>query len=455
MEKLKVMRRFNLIKFYLSLGVFGLLGREVIAQDTLRLDFRQAVSLALQSNVAYQSQLNSMEVLEKEKQVAKLSHLPTVGFNTTFAQQSGQQFQQIEGEIVVTNVTNEIVSSGFTMSMPLFNSGRRILDTQSAKLAYDAGEKGLDRAGQQVVFDVARRYLQVLLDQELLRIVTENLDNQKEQLHQIQGFVDAGLRTLSDQYNQQAEVARLESVFIDAQVQLENDLWDLSEYLQLEPGVTPQLVAVDPSARENSLQGLDMAELYEIAASNRADKVQQELLVNSTKKDLKAIKAMYFPRISAFYNYSTFFTSLDNRSLQDQLLRIYPQNNLGINLTIPIFNNFQNRLEVSRGRVAYKNQELAKAAVDRKVYQEVRLAYQNYQAAVRKEGNTEIQVKAAKEAQLAVSERFRLGLSNFVDLAAANQQLVAAQADQAQSIYTLFFQEVLMKHAIGTLEVIE
>jgi outer membrane protein TolC len=455
MEKLKVMRRFNLIKFYLSLGVFGLLGREVIAQDTLRLDFRQAVSLALQSNVAYQSQLNFMEVLEKEKQVAKLSHLPTVGFNTTFAQQSGQQFQQIEGEIVVTNVTNEIVSSGFAMSMPLFNSGRRILDTQSAKLAYDAGEKGLDRAGQQVVFDVARRYLQVLLDQELLRIVTENLDNQKEQLHQIQGFVDAGLRTLSDQYNQQAEVARLESVFIDAQVQLENDLWDLSEYLQLEPGVTPELVAVDPSARENSLQGLDMAELYEIAASNRADKVQQELLVNSTKKDLKAIKAMYFPRISAFYNYSTFFTSLDNRSLQDQLLRIYPQNNLGLNLTIPIFNNFQNRLEVSRGRVAYKNQELAKAAVDRKVYQDVRLAYQNYQAAVRKEANTGIQVKAAKEAQLAVSERFRLGLSNFVDLAAANQQLVAAQADQAQSLYTLFFQEVLMKHAIGTLEVFE
>jgi outer membrane protein TolC len=62
---------------------------------------------------------------------------------------------------------------------------------------------------------------------------------------------------------------------------------------------------------------------------------------------------------------------------------------------------------------------------------------------------------AAKEAQLAISERFRLGLSNFVDLATANQQLVAAQADQAQSTYTLFFQEVLMKHALGTLEVME
>ena len=336
------MKQLNKIKIYLGIGIAILLSGEIKAQDTLRIDFREAVDLALQANVAYQSQLNSMEVLEKEKQVAKLSHLPAIGFNTSFARQSGQQFQQIEGEIVVTNVTNQIVSSGLNLNMPIFNSGRRILDTQSAKLAYDAGEKGLDRAAQQVVFDVARRYLQVLLDQELLRIATQNLNNQKEQFRQIEGFVEAGLRTLSDQYNQQSEVARLESVLVDAQVQLENDLWDLSEYLQLKVGVTAELAPVDPLARENSLQGLDMAELYEIAVTNRADMAQQELLVSSRGKDLKAIKAMYFPRISAFYNYNTFYTSLDDRTLQDQLLKIYPQNNLGLNLSIPIFNNFQN-----------------------------------------------------------------------------------------------------------------
>jgi len=86
----------------------------------------------------------------------------------------------------------------------------------------------------------------------------------------------------------------------------------------------------------------------------------------------------------------------------------------------------------------------------------VRLAHQNYQAAVRKEANTGVQVMAATEASALPSQNdLDWGLSNFVDLATANQQLVAAQADQAQSVYTLFFQEVLMKHALGTLEVIE
>jgi len=420
-------------------------------QDTLKMDFSTAVNLALEANLDYQIQSNQQEVLKKEKQTALASHFPSVNVGTTFSRQSGQQFQQIEGEIVVTNVTNEIISGGLNLEMPLFNSGRRIFDTQSSKLAWEAGEMGLERAAQQVVFDVARRYLQVLLDKELLRIANENLENQKVLLEQITGFTEAGLRTLADQYNQQSEVARVESTVVDAEIQYENDLWDLSEYLQLEPGIIPDIIEVDPAVNSMSYEGMSTAELYDIALGNRVDIKQQELLTNSAEKSLKANKAMYYPRLNAFYNYSTFFTSLDGRSIQEQLLTIYPQNNLGMRLSIPIFNNLNNRLNVTRSRVQLKNQELRKEALDRSIYQDVRLANQNYQAAIRKEKNTRVQVVAAEEAQTAVSERFRLGLSNFVDLSTANQQLVAAKGDAAQAIYTLFFQEVIMRHALGTL----
>ncbi|REG82512.1 TolC family protein [Algoriphagus antarcticus] len=449
------MKRLFMYKKYVILLIAVLIAGKIQAQDTVKINFRQAVDLALSTNVDYQIQSNNLEVLKLQKQSAFLSHLPNANINSSFSQQTGQQFQQIEGEIVVTNVTNEVVNAGLSMNMPIFNSGRRILDTQSSKLAYEAGEKGLDRASQQVMFDVSRRYLQVLLDEELVRISKENLENQKEQLRQIEGFLDAGLRTISDKYNQQSEVARLESVLVDAELQFQNDLWDLSEYLQLEAGVMPVLESVDPRSDELRFEGMSMTELYEMAQANRADGKQQELLQTSFKKDMQAIKAMYYPRIGAFYNYNTFFTSLDDRNLQDQLFDVYPQNTLGLSLSIPIFNNFQNRLEVGRSRVAYKNQILQKESVDRKIYQDVKLAHLNYMAAVKKEGNTGIQVMAAVEAQKAISERFRLGISNFVDLATANQQLVNAQADQAQAVYTLFFQEVLMQHALGTLEVLD
>lgn len=447
------MKLLPMYKLVLLAGIVLISASQVVAQDTLKLTFSEAVDIALSKNLDFQTQSNQMEVLKRQKQAAFASHFPSANIGTTFQQQSGQQYQQVEGEIVVTNVTNEIVSAGLNMNLPLFNSGRRILDTQSARLAYMAGEKGLERAAQQVIFDVSRRYLQVLLDSELLRISLENLENQKKQLEQITGFVDAGLRTVSDQYNQESEVARLESVAITAEVQLENDLWDLSEYLQLEPTVIPELEAVDPTATVVSFEGLSVPELYELAKENRSDLEQQSMLVESTKKSVKAMKAMYYPRLNAFYNYNTFFTSLDDRNLREQLLKVYPQNTIGINLSIPIFNNFQTRLDVGRRNLAYKNQIIQKQSIDRRVFQEVKLAYQNYRAAVSKEENTQVQVLAAEEALNAVRERFRLGLSNFVDLSTANQQLVAAQADQAQALFTLYFQEVQMKHALGTLDV--
>lgn len=440
---------------FASIALFGalLIGSKAHAQDTIPLNFDMAVDLALTKNLEYRIQENNMAILQREKQVAFLSHLPSVGVSTNFSRQSGQQFQQIEGEIVVTNVTNDILGGNLSVNMPLFNSGRRILDTQSANLALEAGEKGLNRAKQQVVFDVSRRYLQVLLDQELLRIADENLENQKQQLMQIEGFVDAGLRTVSDLYNQQSEVARLESVKVDAEIQLENDLWLLTEYLQLAPEVVPQIEEVEPIRESSSFEGLELSQLYDLAKANRQDLSQQTLLASSFKKDMQAIKAMYFPRFNAFYNYNTFFTSLDERSLQEQFLRIYPQNTLGVGLVIPIFNNFQSRLDVSRSKVAYENQLLQKESIDRKVFQEVKLSYQNYLAAVRKEKNAQVQVLAAEEAFNAVSERFRLGLSSFVDISTANQNKVRAQSDLAQAMYTLYFQEVLMNFALGTLEI--
>jgi outer membrane protein len=434
------------------LGAFFFFGK-IQAQDTIPLNFEMAVDLALHKNLEFKIQENNMDILYKERQVAMLSHLPSMGVNSNFLRQTGQQFQQIEGEIVVTNVSNDIMTGNLSVNMPIFNSGRRLLDTQSANLALEAGEKGLYRAKQQVVFEVSRRYLQVLLDQELVRIATENLENQKQQLLQIEGFVDAGLRTISDLYNQQSEVARLESLKVDAEIQFENDLWLLTEYLQLAPGVVPSIEPVEPVREIGSLEGMDMAQLYDLAKSNRQDLGQQTLLANSFKKDMQAIKAMYFPRIAAFYNYNTFSTSLDSRSLREQFLRVYPQNTLGVGLTIPIFANFQSRLDVSRSRAAYENQMLRKEAIDRKVYQEVRLAFQNYQAALRKEKNSQVQVLAAEEAFKAISERFRLGLSSFVDISTANQTMVRAQVDQAQAIYTLYFQEVLIKFALGTLEI--
>lgn len=437
-----------LLIFTVGLGILS-------AQDSIPLTFEEAVDIGLKQNVGYQSLKYQQELLRVERISAKLNHLPNLNVNNSFYRQIGQQFQQVEGQLIVTNQINNIISSGLQARMPLFNGGGRTNQTQAAVYYEEAGKNALARTTEEVIFDIAQQYLQVLLDEELYKIALENLENQKKQLEQIKGFVQAGLRTLSDHYNQQSEVARLETVALDAKIQWETDLWALAETLQLESTVVPDLAPVFLGTQESSHLESPLDELYAIGMSHRKDYKQQELLEAANQKMINVQRSVMFPQINAFFNYNTFFTSLDERVISEQLFMVYPQRTIGISLNIPIFNNYNNKVNVARSRLDYQNQLLEKKALERRIPQEIKLAYENYKAAIKRQEATQVQLNAAEEAQNAISERFRLGVSNFVDLAQANQQLVTAQSDHVQAFYTLYFQEIILKFALGLLEIQE
>ena len=422
------------------------------AQDTLLLTFEEAVEIGLQRNQTYQIRQNEQDLLKMEKKAATAAFFPRVNINNSFSQQSGQQSQLVEGEYIFTTISNQRISSGLSAELPIYSGGRISHRRQAAGLLEEAGQYNLERGSQEVVFQVAQQFLQVLLDEELYRLALQNLENQKEQLRQIEGFVEVGLNTLSDQYNQQSEVARLETVALNAQIQLETDLWQMAELLQLEPGVLPQLSPVNITAPQQSdFLALGPEALYELAFENRKDYKAQQLSELAGRKLLSASRAGFFPQVGAFFNYSSFYTSLDQRAFSDQFLNIYPQMSVGVGLSIPIFNNFNNKLNVARSTLDLKNRQLELQAVERSLHQETKLAYENYHGAIRRQASTQIQLDAAAEAQLAIHEKFKLGLANFVDLAQANQQLATAQSDHAQATYTLYFQEILMKYTLGLL----
>ncbi|MDO9554106.1 TolC family protein [Rhodonellum sp.] len=433
--------------------IFGLFVGEIKAQDTLRLTFQEAVEIGLRQNLNYRTLNNQQEVLKIENQAARMGHLPRLNASNSFFRQSGQQYQQVEDQLIVTNLTNNSISSSVNMTMPVFNGGRRINMTRATGFFKEAGENEMERAAQEMMFTVSQQYLQVLLDEELYRIAQENLANQKKLLEQIDGFVEAGLRTLSDQYNQQSEVARLETVALNAKIQWETDAWTLAETLQLDSNTIPKLEGISLTPSRSEYLSMPLEELYDLSIGQRKDFKQQQLLEAGNKKMLTVARSVYYPQINAFFNYNTFYTSFDDRRINEQLFQIYPQRTLGLSLTIPIFNNFENRLSVTRSKVEYQNQQLEKSALERRISQEVKLAYENYKASIKREEATKLQLTAAEEAQVAISERFRLGVSNFVDLSQANQQLVTGQSDYAQSLYTLYFQEIILKYALGVLEV--
>lgn len=429
-----------------------LLGNTLKAQDTLQLNFGEAVQLALENNVQYNTKLNNQETQEVIRKQAFYNNFPTVGVGLNSRRVTGQQTQQVDDGFVVDNFTNYSNSASVDASMPIFNMFRRINTYKAEKFREEAGVMDLVRSEQEVVFQVANQYLQVLLSQELLKIAEENLENQQELFRQIEGYVEVGLSTLSDQYNQQSEVARLEAVRYDAEIQLMNDVLVLAETLQLKEGEVPNIQPIQQSLSKVSYGDRRLDQLVDMAMSQHPGIKREELLQSAFGREAKAAKAGFYPSLNAYYGYSSFSTSIVDRTFKDQFFEFNPSSVIGLSLNIPIFSNFNNKASYTRGKMALKNQQIAQEALKKKVYQQVRLAHANYQAALKKTETTKVQLQAAEEAATVIGERYRLGLNNFVDLATANRQLVQAQSDMAQAKYTQYFQDILLMYAVGVLE---
>ncbi|MFM7486481.1 MAG: TolC family protein, partial [Cytophagales bacterium] len=91
--------------------------------------------------------------------------------------------------------------------------------------------------------------------------------------------------------------------------------------------------------------------------------------------------------------------------------------------------------------------------VEVQVKADVLRAHQNFKLVKLTYSVSQAQLNAAENAFSLETERYNLGVTNFVDFINANRMFVQAQTDKAQAEYRLLFQKVLLDYAVGTLKV--
>jgi outer membrane protein len=96
---------------------------------------------------------------------------------------------------------------------------------------------------------------------------------------------------------------------------------------------------------------------------------------------------------------------------------------------------------------------LTRKNIEYQIRNDVVRASRNYDGAKKAYVVTVDQLKAAEMAFGLETERYNLGVTNFVDFINANRVFVQAQTDKAQAEYRLLFQKVLLDYAVGTLKV--
>jgi outer membrane protein len=426
----------------------------VFSQESVQtLTFEEAVKIGLKNNVNLNTQKNNLFVNESRKLQSYAGYLPNISAQAFAQRTDGLQIDPTTG--AANNISSDVIQGSVNASYTLFNGFNRLNTLKQNNSQFIAQTYLVKRANQDVIFNVASQYLQVLLDQELLRIAEENTQAQKVILEQIKALVSLGTRAQADEFNQDAIVKNLEVTALRAKATLENDRALLAQIIQLDPQVPYQLQYPNLNLELADYSNLSMDSLFTVAAKNRPDLIQQKYQVDALQRSMKASSSGYIPTIIFFAGYgSTYFVRSDlqqSESFQSQFFDLNPQLNYGINLRIPIFDQFLTRTNRSIAKINYENSRLTEDDLFKSVKIDVQRAYNNYKNAIESYQASLAQYEAGELAIRTQRESYELGVSSQIELAQANQTFTQALASRAQAEVTLVFQQVLLEYALGTL----
>lgn len=422
-------------------------------QVPAQLSYKEALKIAIKNNVTLNQEKNNLEVSEgvRANRIAQLA--PTINASLSAIRIHGNFFNSNAGEI--TNGITDQVGGSIDASMTLFNSFNRMYLIRQSSDLLKAQTSLVKRTEQQVISDVSSQYLQVLLDQELMKIAERNIELLKAQLDQIKGQVELGAKAEVDGITQDALVKGAELVFLRARVTLRNDKALLSQTMLIDAAT--DFALEDPQWDANFMASLDqnLDQLYATAKVNREDYKQSLYNESAALSFVRASRGAYYPSLVAIAWYGSAYNKLrgtEVASFRDQFYDDNTKFQYGLQLNIPIFNNLNNRLTMQRQRVAYRNAQLNKSNIENTVKIDVQRAYLNFQDAIAAYQAAEVQVKAAEMSHNLEKERYDLGITDLVQYTTANQNYVKAQGDFAQAKFTISFQKILLDFAVGTLK---
>src|SRR5918992_2455922 len=410
--------------------------------------FDDAVGIALKQNITVRQAENTTELGAAAVRQQQLQFLPDLRLSVSGSGDLGRNFSQTEGAIV--DQTTGSMSTGISSSVTLFNGGQNVANLRAARLGEQASTEDLQRTRQTVVFTVAANYLELVAQQEQLRVQQENLEALQAQEEQIKRFVDVGSRPISDLYQQQASVAAARVSVVETQRALELAKVDLIQTLQLDPAGTYEFVAPPLSAvattREYSLDSL-VARAY----SQRSDIDADEARVAAAEQDVKAAQATRWPAVSLSLGYNTAYSSASDLSVADQLNQ-RRGGSIGIGVSIPLFDRGSSDLATQRAQIQADNARLTLQQQRQEVAVEVRRAYLDHRAAQERLAAAQAQRRAADQALVATRERYRVGAATLVELTQSQAAQVQAASALVNARYALVFQQSLMSYYTGELD---
>lgn len=403
----------------------------------LKLSLKDAIEAALDKNPNVRLYRERIEAARMNTRTQLGALLPNVSSAAKYNNQTF--FLGTIGGAPVRTQPFDIADARGTLSQSLF-SWSLIERWRASRAALAVSEGESDTTKNDTMATVALNYLDVLRNYETVDARTANVELYKELVTFIKSRQTGGMATGLD-------TARLETQLENERQRLElakSDVERTKLILINALGINfdVKLVLTDEfKAPEDPLPTLDYA--LDVALTKRPEVKAQEQRMQVAKLTLDSIKGERLPSLQAQGDYGFIGNQINNT------LSTY---NVGVTLSIPIFDGGAREGRVGESRSQFLQEEIKMNLVSRQITMELREALVTLSSAKEQLRIAKDGLKAAvTEVQLA-RERFRLLSSNSLELSNALFSLVRARDNIIDGLYRTNASHVNLARAMGQVE---
>lgn len=401
---------------------------------------KECIDYALENNISLQkTRLQKESAIEDIKQSTS-ALLPSLSFsssqNVTYRPWPESNRATVANGYVETSVDKVYYngSYGLNANWTVWNGNRNYNQIKLNKITAQKAELDSAYTANSIQEQIAQLYVQILYSHEAVNVCKKTLEVSTLNENRGKEFVGVGKMSKSDLAQLTSQRAKDEYSVVEAEGNLRNFKRQLKQLLQITNDEEFD-VTIPNTSDEMALQTIPaMNSVYASALNTRPEIKNAQIGIESSDLSIKMAKAQRMPTIGLSANAMTNTTSMSDNEWGTQL-----KNNFdvagGLTLSVPIFDNRQTKTAIRKAKIQKQEYQLDLLDKQTTLYSTI----ENYWT----QANTnQSMYKAAKEstksAQVSydlLSEQFRLGLKNTVELMTGMSNLLNAQQNELQSKY--------------------
>jgi outer membrane protein len=430
---------YRFLFFYLLLTV---LSEQINAQDK-PLTAAEAVQIALQQNLQVQIIKNDAEIARVNNNWGMAGRQPVVSANIGDNEAITNLDQRLANgtNIKRNGVTNNSLNANVAVSWRIFNGYRVVATKQRLTELEQIGEINIRQQASQLGYEVVLNYYNIVRLNQQLKVTMAGIGLSEERVKIAETRFRVGSSPKTDLLQAQVDLNVQRMALANLQLQVQQTKAILNNLLKRDPVLNFEVA--DTSFNVNPVDLKEIQDKLPVQNFELLRARRDLAILLQTKREINS-QRLPVVTLNGAYNFGR-----NQNSAGFNLFTLTYGPNLGINISIPIFNGNTVRTQLKVNEIQTRNRQLETEQLQNQLNLSIVNAYSDYTNALSNVKTETLNVALAQENNFIALERFRKLQTSSIELRQAQLSLVDAETRLINAQFRAKLAEAGLKVLVG------